>query len=964
MVLGLDFETYSDVDIAKVGSYRYIEDASFEPLLVAYAYDDDVPTVIDLTKEEMPRHLLDAMTDPSILKTAWNVAFERKVLHRAWGVFSPPEQWQDSMILAGVNGLPMSLGGCGKALNMPQDSAKDAEGKRLIKYFCCPCKPTKVNNGRTRNMPEHAPLKWEKFIDYNRQDVVAERAIRKILEKQYAPDATEHKFWCLDARINWNGVKIDRQLAEQAVALSKRNTTELTEQAVKLTGLSNPNSITQVKEWLEQQEGIEIPTLNKKAVADVVAALETDKTKEFMAVRAELSKTSVKKYEAMLRCRCEDDHARGCFAFYGANRTGRFAGRLIQFQNLPQNHMEDLDACRNLVKAGDYDSVQFLWGGISNPLSELIRTALIPEDGCKWIVADFSAIEARVIAWIAQEQWRLETFRNGGDIYCASASQMFKVPVEKHGQNAHLRQKGKVAELACGYGGGVGALKAFGADKMGLSEEEMARIIADWRAASPRIVGLWKALEVAAIKCIRDKLPTRSSIGDICFNFRDGVMWMQLPSGRKIAYPGATYAEGNGKYSTGRKVISFMGVDQMTKKWGRIETFGGRLTENCWGADTSVLTDSGWKRIADITKRDLIYDGESFVAHGGLACRGKRRVIRLDGLWVTPEHKILTTEGWQYAEKCNGLDRLQVQLPDGYRTNKHNVPQWKTKVASAVRMWRRKAEGYRRYTQEREEGQRNFMRLPNQTANLRGKPNAWHDESPSLRGVAQHGATLHGANASGLEELRGQGHQGLRAMAAQLRELLGGHGTNVSARIRFRPRGQRERLLARELPLDRPKDELFEQAQHCVHRYPDRQDACKGGGGNKWHKLHNAFIPQRPRCSGRINVRKTRCGKQVYDILNCGPNHRYVVLGKRSPLIAHNCIQATARDCLRDCMLALESEGYDIRAHVHDEVIISEPRDSGRGVKDVVEIMSRELPWAKGLPLTAAGYEGDYYFKD
>lgn len=576
--LSIDLETYSEIDIAKCGSFRYIDDESFEILLLGYAFDDEPVTVIDLTAdEEVPADFLAALYDPEVTKTAWNCAFERFGLWKHFGRYCPPEQWSDTMILSAVCGLPLGLGEAGKALRLEADEAKDREGKALIRYFCSPCRPTKVNGGRTRNLPTDAPDKWAQFIEYNRQDVVAERTIRKRLLR-WEPDSLEHRFWCLDARINELGMRVDRELVHNAIAMDARYKAELTEQAVAISGLENPNSVAQIKQWLLEQEGIEVPSLNKKVVAEVVSQLNGERTKQFMALRARLAKSSTKKYEAMERSACADAHIKGCFQFYGANRTGRFAGRLVQLQNLPQNHMEDLAVARSLVRDNDYETVRLLYDSVSDTLSELIRTALIPEPGHRFIVADFSAIEARVIAWIAGEQWRLDVFRNGGDIYCASASQMFHVPVVKHGENGHLRQKGKIAELALGYGGGANALKAFGADKMGMTEEEMVNTVDLWREASPRVCALWRALERAAIRCVVHKTPQVSAIGGIRFEMECGILWMTLPSGRRIAYYGAEY--GPSRFHRDRRALSYMGVDQKTKRWRRVETWGGKLAEN------------------------------------------------------------------------------------------------------------------------------------------------------------------------------------------------------------------------------------------------------------------------------------------------------------------------------------------------------------------------------------------------
>ena len=591
----MDFETRSSVDIGACGSFKYMESPDFKPLLLAYAFDDEPIELVDfMAGEGWPQDFIDALVDPDVLKLAWNCAFEREVLHQTIG-YTAPEQWLDVMHVAAVCGLPMSLDAAGKALGLPEDQAKMKEGKQLIRWFCVPTK-----DGYFRD-PKKYPERWKTFRDYCIRDVEAERTIYNLLER-WTPDDTEHRFWALDQRINERGMNTDTQLVRNAMAFDARYKAGLTEQAVAISGLENPNSVSQIKAWLQEQEGIEVPSLNKKQVADVVAQLSTDACKRFMDIRTELSKSSTKKYEAIARSAGDDHHIRGCFQFYGASRTGRFAGRLVQLQNLPQNHMPDLADAREIVRAGDYDNFYALYDNPSRVLSELIRTALIPEEGDRFIVADYSAIEARVIAWLADEEWRLMTFRNGGDIYCASASQMFGVPVVKHGVNGELRQKGKVAELALGYGGGPGAMLAFGADKLGMTDEEIADTVARWREKSPHIVALWKRLEKAAIRCVVSGRGVLAGVKNVAFQMENGILWMRLPSGRRIAYYVAKYEEGTGQYNKGRKVLSYMGKDQKTGKWTRIETWGGKLVENlvqatardCLRDAMLALTDAGY----------------------------------------------------------------------------------------------------------------------------------------------------------------------------------------------------------------------------------------------------------------------------------------------------------------------------------------------------------------------------------
>lgn len=603
--LSIDIETYSDIDIVECGSYRYIADDSFEILIIGYAFDDDPVAVIDLMDPAhvIPEEFSNAIFDPAITKTAWNCAFERTALAKFFGRYCPPEQWEDTMILSAYNGYPLALAEAGKALNMAKEGTqKDAAGKRLIDFFSKPRRNVQAaplfGETKTRNYPADAPERWQQYIEYNRQDVVAERAIRKRLINN-KPNDTEHKFWCLDARINEAGVRIDRTLAAHASAIGSQYTQELLKEAKSITGITNPKSPVQIKQWLKKTEGIDVDSLDKRVVDDVLNKLKTPEAKAFMALRKEYSKTSTTKYDVMLNATTEaDPHVRGCFQFYGSH-TGRFAGRLVQLQNLSKNYMPDIAAARALVRDNDYETIKVLYENVASTLSELIRTALIPEDGCRFIVSDYSAIEARITAWLAGEQWRLDVFNNGGDIYCQSASQMFHVPVEKHGVNGHLRQKGKVAELACGYGGGVGALKAFGADKMGMTEDEMQETVNKWREASPKIVLMWRTLERAAIKCVGHKQTTVARLPSyyVRFDYEDGTMWMSLPSGRRVAYPGARYDESAFK---DHMTLSYLAYK--AGHWIREETFSGKLTENlvqaiardCLRESMMALADEGF----------------------------------------------------------------------------------------------------------------------------------------------------------------------------------------------------------------------------------------------------------------------------------------------------------------------------------------------------------------------------------
>ena len=571
--LSIDLETYSSADISKTGVYRYSESPDFEILLFGYSIDGAPVQLVDLTcGERVPEEVRDALSDPSVTKWAFNASFERICLSR-WlglpsGTYLEPDQWRCSMIWSAYLGLPLSLAGVGAVLKL--DKQKLDTGKDLIRYFCKPCRPTKKNGGRTRNLPRHDPGKWEQFKSYNLRDVETEMEIQKKLARFPVPEFVWDEYH-LDQEINDRGIRVDMQMVENAIDVDGWSRFDLKTQLQDLTALENPNSVAQMKAWLTQH-GMEIESLGKKEVAAMLKDAPPD-MREALILRQQLAKSSVKKYQAMQNCVCADGRAHGMFMFYGANRTGRFAGRLVQLQNLPQNHMDDLEQARALVRRADYDSLKLLYDSVPDVLSELIRTAFIPYEGGKFIVADFSAIEARVIAWMADEKWRLEVFRNGGDIYCASASQMFGVPVEKHGINGHLRQKGKIAELALGYGGSVGALKAMGALEMGIPEEELKPLVDAWRDANPNITELWWDVDRAVKEAV--DLRTTSETHGIQFVYESGFLFICLPSGRRLAYVKPRIGENR----FGGESVTYEGVGG-TKKWERIESYGPKFVEN------------------------------------------------------------------------------------------------------------------------------------------------------------------------------------------------------------------------------------------------------------------------------------------------------------------------------------------------------------------------------------------------
>lgn len=587
--LSIDIETYSDVPLQKSGVYRYCESPNFEILLFGYSADSGPVQVVDLAcGEKIPTDVLDALTDDTVTKWAFNASFERVCLSRYLrdlGItpdpfhdkhplsqevarFLNPESWRCSMVWAATMGLPLSLEGVGAVLGL--EKQKLTEGKELIKFFCQPCAPTKTNGQRTRNRPFHAPDKWDAFKRYNLRDVETEMGIQQRLAKFPVPDQVWEEYH-IDQEINDRGVRLDMELVRAAIDMDTRSRQELTTAMKRMTSLENPNSVQQMKQWLSDN-GMETESLDKKAVAELLKDAPAE-LREVLSLRQQLAKSSVRKYQAMENTVCSDSRARGMFQFFGAARTGRFSGRNIQLQNLPQNHLLDLAEARALVRAGDFDAVKLLYEDVPDTLSQLIRTAFIPKDGAQFLVADFSAIEARVIAWYAGETWRQKVFEKGGDIYCASASQMFKVPVEKHGINGHLRQKGKIAELALGYGGSVGALKAMGAIEMGLTEEELPPLVDAWRQSNPRIVEFWWAVDRAVMEAVRYKHST-SSYG-LTFSCRSGMLFITLPSGRSLAYVKPKI--GTNKF--GGECITYEGVGA-TKKWERLDSYGPKFVEN------------------------------------------------------------------------------------------------------------------------------------------------------------------------------------------------------------------------------------------------------------------------------------------------------------------------------------------------------------------------------------------------
>lgn len=609
MTLSIDIETYSDLDIKKVGGYKYAENA--EVLLFAYAWDDELVHIVDLTAgETLPDDVLAALTNNTITKCAYNAQFERTVLSHFLHQMDPtapfeflaPEGWSCTMVHALTLGLPGSLDMASKALRLADDKAKMSVGKQLITYFCKPCKPTKVNGGRERNLPEHAPEKWATFRDYCVRDVVAEQEIRRRLSN-FPMRVGEQKLWELDQRINDRGVGIDAQLVSEAIDFDADFKGRVISHAKALTGLPNPASGEQLKRWIEREEGFFPVSITKDNLPELMMQVQKPEVKEMLHLKQLMSKTSVKKYEAMQRARCDDGRVHGLLQFYGANRTGRWAGRLVQVQNLPRNSMTELDDARELLRSGNTYAIEMIYAHPLDVLSQLIRTAFVPREGYRFMVADFSAIEARVIAWLAKEKWRMKVFADGGDIYCASASKMFGVPVEKHGVNGHLRQKGKIAELALGYQGSIGALKAMGADKLGLSDEELREIVDSWRKASPHIKQLWYDVDAAALEAVRECRAVTLHHG-VAFSYRKGILFLHLPSGRKLAYV-RPKIEVEPEFN--REGLTYEGSEQTSGKWTRLRTYGGKLVENIVQAIARDCLAVAMKRLEGVGFRIVMH---------------------------------------------------------------------------------------------------------------------------------------------------------------------------------------------------------------------------------------------------------------------------------------------------------------------------------------------------------------------
>lgn len=1096
--LAIDLETYSSNDI-KYSVYKYVEAPDFEILLFAYAFDDDPVRVVDLAQgETLPDDVKSALYDKNVIKTAFNANFEINCLRRYFPDL-PEEQWECDRILSLYNSYPPHLAAVAKAMHFDEDRQKDTRGKALIRYFCLPCKPTKANGGRTRNYPKDAPDKWEIFKEYNRQDVVVERAIRDKLVNLRPPDF-EHENWLIDQAINRNGIMVNQALVDNAIRLSGEYREKLLARATEITGLDNPNSPLQVKGWLEERLGRAVDSLSKAAVADMLAEDIPGDVREMLTIRQKISKSSIKKYDAMRNAACQDSRIRGMFQFYGAARTGRFAGRIVQLQNLPRNSMPDLDLARSMVLDGDLDTMELCYDDVQDVLSQLIRTALEAPPGKRFIVADFSAIEARVIAWLAGEEWEMKAFAEGKDIYCATASAMFGVPVVKHGVNGELRQKGKVAVLAClaegqevltdhglipiekvtlkdrvwdgenfvthegvvykgtkevmtydgltatpdhlvwiegndrpvhfieaaqsgahllrsgfdrtpirvgkshqpgrpesshgetkelarhkktarvcdirnagpnhrftisdklvhncGYGGGIGALKAMGADKMGLTDDELQTVVRKWREASPHIVKLWADVENAAMNAVSG-IPTTIKQKNLHFHVEDDALYIELPSGRHLVYLHPHL--GQNRFGSDAILYTGLGGSKTTAgRWGTLETYGGKLVENCLAQGTLVLTDRGLVPIEKVSKDTLVWDGVFFVRHEGVINKGLQDCITVDGLSMTPDHRILTEKGWLSCVETQGLNWADVRLPHRHQAGRKHE-RWESEMAVPLRL--RPPEKSGRIRPEKEKAFYKVMRLHERAFDWPRRNHPRLVAPPHLGGVALIKAAMPEPACASLQELRGPRHNGLQTLAGKFPEFPGRYGAIIQARTSVRPGRQQQRLFAGKLSLGYTKRKRQEQAvksSRTVLRQDDKRTSR--GVGNRHD---NAMLSTGPQLASGIVINKTKCKKRVYDIRNCGPRHRFAVYDPKTKKVrlVHNCVQAIARDCLCAAMKRLTDAGYKICAHIHDEVILEMPEGKG-GLDDAVRIMCQNETWNEGLVMNADGFEANYYQKD
>lgn len=1103
MKLGIDLETFSPENLKLSGLYRYALNPEFDILLFGYSLDGEAPVVLDCTKTNDRLELMELaplIYNPGCIKTAYNAAFEWYCLsvylnrYKKLTGLLPIDQWRDTQLAAQYCGYPTSLEDVGRAMQLPEDKKKLATGKTLIRLFCSPRKPTKRDQ-RTRIYPEDEPEKWELFKTYNAGDVISEQEIARRLEKWPVPDFVQ-KQWELDTLHNAMGVNIDMKLVNGAISIADRNTKNLLDEAAEITGLDNPNSRDQLKDWLTKElPEDDVPDMKKDTVSGLLKNVSAEHVKRVLEIRQETGKAAHKKYARIKSMVCADGRVRGMMKFYGAGRTGRWSSQGVQLQNLARTHVKNLDLARAIVESENLNMLRFCYGNVSDTLGQLVRTALIPSPGHVFVDADFSAIEARVIAWLAGEEWVLEVFRTHGKIYEATASQMFGVPMEKikkGNPEYELRQRGKVATLACiaedslvpvkfkdgsvyeipiqlvtseykvwdgnewvscdgavfngyrevityegltatpdhlvwvegqdepvpfwiaaqsgshlaksgtsdrrstksctgqaqelarntktvrvydirnagpnhryavqgvivhncGYQGGAHAMATMDINHA-IDPELYPSLVKKWRQANPAIVKYWYDTENAALETLRTGQPHKVGYCTYAFETDEATgQWFLtclLPSGRKLFYVRPTICENR----FGKQAIRFWGVNDK-KKWGEIDTYGGRLVENCVSGEALVLTQRGLVRLKNVCDSDMLWDGIEYVHHKGLLQKGKQYCICVNGVYMTPDHNILTERGWISASSCEGYNGPAERLFNsdilcGERREK-------VTVASSMRLRSRKDNARKRVCEEENQ----VVRLHDTALHIQESNNARNERKPVLERLAFHAAALRVSVRASLEKLRRSWNNSVPRVGF-IRELLCGHVRDVQARVDTGKNRREQRILQGKLQMDTNALASTKQTQQSRHRYTSGEnDDC----GSSRIVRNRALYPGVP-CSAQLAnsfvIYTGQYTKQsVYDIMDCGPRNRFAVMGENGLMLVHNCCQAVARDCLAEKLYPLEQAGYPVVFSIHDEIIADVP-ESYADLKTVTDIMSAPISWAPGLPLNAEGWVGKYFKKD
>jgi DNA polymerase len=946
--LWLDTETFCETPITH-GTYRYAESA--EVMLVAYAFDDEPVQVLDLTAGGSLGNV-QMMIDSADRVVIHNSNFDRAVL-RHNGVHIPLDKLEDTMARALAHSLPGSLGALCDVLGVPQDKAKDKHGKKLIHLFT---KPRPRNVKLRRATRETHPEEWAAFVEYARLDVDAMRSVHGLLPR-WNDSGSERRIWLLDQHVNDRGIAVDVRLAEAALRAFQRSSRSLAGRTGLLTG-GAVASLTQRAKFLDhlQTLGYDTPDLTKGTVSAALKGELSPMVRELLEIRQQASATSPAKYKVLINGANSDGRLRGTLQYCGASRTGRWGGRMFQPQNLPRPTLKqaDIDIGIEAMKA---DCEDLLFDNVSELCSSAVRGALVAAPGKKLVIADLSNIEGRVLAWLAGEQWKVKAFRDfdagiGHDLYKLAYARSFNIDPEDVSKDQ--RQIGKVQELALGYQGGLGAFNTMaGAYGLSLPDERVQELVAAWRKAHPAVKSFWYDIERACMRAI-DEPKTRQNVQLVAVVFADTWLRIRLPSGRQLCYPNAAFEDGR---------LVYDGVNQYTKKWERIETYGGKL---CIAKGTPVLTDAGWLQIEHVTSAHRVWDGVEWAEHEGLANNGVKEVISAHGVWMTPDHEVLTTEGWVCASQSEGFKRAEARLPDGVVVPR--LGRQKVAVDDGVRLRRAKTGGRNGDREKTKAWYCSVLRLHAETNDKCATHIAWHVAAQSIRRLAQHVGSLPFAIASSVAQLRRAGNYGLRAVATLVRRFLGGYGAGVPRGANTGARGQFARLQPRKLSLGFAQTSGAKQAQQFARRNAVGNDYRGGSIRALWDWALDAVLSRGHRIDRRGAICRSRHLTQVYDLVNCGPRNRFVVAGEDGrALIVHNCeniVQAVARDVLASGLLRAEEAGYAVCLHVHDEIIAEVP-DSAEYSSDGLSALMAENPgWSLGLPLAAAGFETLRYRKD